>query len=309
MIVGVTGASGYIGQFIIKALLKKGYKIRALSRTQRLLEHYTAQSGQLSWKLANLDDESSLHDFVDGLDVIIHCAYQHQAGHYRYGEGDNLNQFLQTNLNGSLRLMQLAYTADVKRFIFLSSRAVYPEQGINGTQCESHMTKPNTFYGAYKAALDAFISAWTAQYNWHVCSLRITGVYGVIKPLSNSKWYDLAKAIMHGQNYDMTKAATEVHGDDVARAILLLLNENDSKGKVVNCSDMMVSNRQVAEIVQTYIGSSRSLPKYYSLKKPAAVMRCDYLQSKGFSFGGVTCLRQSIEDLVDAICLEQSRKQ
>src|SRR5215813_8090301 len=79
----------------------------------------------LDWITGDLHSAEAINQLVQGTEAVVHLAYEHVPGQYRNGEGDDLPTWLESNLNGSLRLLQAAQQANVQRFIFLSSRAVF----------------------------------------------------------------------------------------------------------------------------------------------------------------------------------------
>ncbi|MFA0812976.1 NAD-dependent epimerase/dehydratase family protein [Microbulbifer epialgicus] len=306
MNIGITGASGYVGQFIVRYFLQRGCQVRALLRSAKKAEIFygPSENKNLKWIKGDLADDRALSNFVDGLNIVIHGAYDHLPGRYRGGEGSNLAGFLEANLNRTLVLMQKAHAARVEKFLFISSRAVYATGQLRGILREGQVARPDTFYGAYKSAVEAMVSAWAQQRRWHAVSLRLTGVYGVVNPLARSKWYDIARSVVRGESYLEGRTASEVHGEDVARAVALLLGEEDARGLAVNCSDRLVSNRQVAKIIQLISGERGPLPPE-AQGVPPAVMDCAYLRRKGFCFGGEERLRESLRKLVEAVQEEQ----
>ncbi|WP_444901306.1 NAD-dependent epimerase/dehydratase family protein [Microbulbifer sp. SSSA007] len=307
MRIGITGASGYVGQFIVRHFLRRECQVRGLSRSLWKSEIFGGDS-RLEWTCGTMSSDQVLSGFVEGLDAVVHGAFEHLPGRYRGGEGGNLTGFLESNLNRTLVLMQMAYDAGVKKFIFLSSRAVYATGQLRGDLCEDGATQPETFYGAYKSAVEAMVSAWAGQRDWHAVSLRLTGVYGVVNPLVRSKWYDIACAIIREKRYSQGRNATEVHGTDVARAVELLLEAKDARGHAINCSDRIISNREVAEIIQSISGARGPLPSAAQGMEPA-VLDCAYLRCKGFRFGGEKRLWESLRELVEAVREEHSLKQ
>ncbi|WP_445361531.1 NAD-dependent epimerase/dehydratase family protein [Microbulbifer sp. EKSA005] len=306
MRIGITGASGYVGQFLVRHFLRQGYEVRALLRREESAALFRSiASPRLAWSVGDITSDTTLQTFVSNLDVVVHAAFEHLPGRYRNGEGEDLEGFLHVNLNQTLALIRYAYAAKVKKFVFISSRAVYATGKLSGSLSEEQVVQPDTFYGGYKAAVEAMLSAWAYQRGWHAVSLRLTGVYGLVSPLSRSKWYDIARAVISGEAYLNSRLSTEVHGEDVARAVELLLEHEDARGRAVNCSDCQVSSRELVKILRSISGQQGPLPPQPQVKPPA-VMDCAYLQGKGFQFGGVQRLRETLEELVEAVQQQQS---
>lgn len=69
--VAVTGATGFIGKYIIDNLLARGFHVRALTRTAR-----AHVNDNLTWVRGSLEDTHSLSELVAGANAVVHCAGQ-----------------------------------------------------------------------------------------------------------------------------------------------------------------------------------------------------------------------------------------
>lgn len=114
--VAVTGATGFIGKYIIDNLLARGFHVRALTRTSRA--HH---NDNVTWVRGSLEDTHSLSELVAGAGAVVHCAGQVR--------GHKEDIFTRCNVDGSLRLMQAAKESGFcQRFLFISSLAArHPE--------------------------------------------------------------------------------------------------------------------------------------------------------------------------------------
>lgn len=114
--VAVTGATGFIGKYIIDNLLARGFHVRALTRTAR-----AHVNDNLIWVRGSLEDTHSLSELVAGASAVVHCAGQVR--------GHKEEIFTRCNVDGSLRLMQAAKESGFcQRFLFISSLAArHPE--------------------------------------------------------------------------------------------------------------------------------------------------------------------------------------
>lgn len=297
MRVGLTGATGYIGRFIAQDLHQQGVAVRGLRRAS---SDISGLAGAIEWVTGSLACDDVLDRFVRGCDAIVHCALEHVPGRYRGGEGADLARFLDVNLGGSLRLMHAARSSGVARFVLLSSRAAYGDSAAGGALLEDTAPLPDTHYGACKAALEAFVSSWGRGTGWDICALRPTGVYGIVHPFQRTKWRDLVDAVRRGEPWPESRCATEVHGRDVARAVWLLLNARGIAGRAFNCSDLMVSTRELARIVQRITGARGPLPPEPA-GAPSRSMNCAGLLDQGFVFGGIPLLEQTIGEIVSTL--------
>ena len=295
MRVALTGATGIVGRFIAARLAAEGCDIVALARPE---SDRTGFDFPVTWIEGNLNTEAAPDTLVEGADALVHSAYDHLPGHYRGGEGNDVEGYWQTNLLGSLRLVHAAKTNNVGRVVVLSSRAVFGGP-VSTRVGDRHPTSPDTHYGALKVALEALATVYPGT----TC-IRPTGVYGITHPLDRSKWFDMARAVTSGRPVSVARTSTEVHGDDVAAAVWLLLNapEEDVSGRAFNCSDLVLGTREIAQRMYAAQGvAAGSLPLPREMPPPDHIMRCDGLRSLGWRPGGRRRLNATIRALLYAV--------
>lgn len=294
MIVAVTGATGYVGRFIVARLIAEGARVRAWRRAGSDLR---GMPETIDWVEGDLTTPGAGEALAEGADALVHAALEHMPGRYRGGEGGDLVAYVKANVGGSLALLAAAEKAGVGRAVVLSSRAVFGQSA--GALSDDAPVAPDTHYGAGKVALEAFVRSLACK-GWPVAALRPTGVYGVVEPLARSKWHDIVEAALKGEPIS-PRAGTEVHGRDVADAVWRLLSADPAlvAGRAFNCSDILVSRREIVEIVQRIAGVDGPLPE--AGPAPTNVMRCDGLESLGVRFGGRPLFEATIAELVAAV--------
>ena len=140
----------------------------------------------LEWVPGQLGDEASSAELVQGCDAVVHAALSRSGPSFRGGEGE-LVQFVQTNLVGTLKLVQAAQAAGASRVIFISTCAVHERILDDRLLNEAHPLWSTTHYGAHKAAIEKFVHSYGFGTNYTICALRPTGIYGVAYPPQNSK--------------------------------------------------------------------------------------------------------------------------
>lgn len=110
----ITGAAGSIGATFVRALGDQGWRRRCLVHRRAVVEADETVTGDLSIP-------TSLHEAVEGADVIVHlAALTHSRSLARYRE---------VNVVGTMNLLAAARLGDVGRFVFVSTRAISPEGG------------------------------------------------------------------------------------------------------------------------------------------------------------------------------------
>jgi nucleoside-diphosphate-sugar epimerase len=296
MKIGITGATGYVGIFISNYLIERGHSIRAWRRpgsdTQILPK-------EIDWRLCSLSGPQGWDSFLEGLDAVVHGAFDHIPGKYRGGEGSNLNGFIRNNLSHSIQFIQSAYLSGIDKFIFLSSRAAYGKriQGINLD--ENHPARPDTHYGAYKAAIDHFVQSFGYGKDWDIKSLRLTGVFGIHPHIQKSKWYELIKAVVNGKLIDQVRGGTEVHGREVARAIDFLLRQ-ENPGEIFNLGDTYITTRNIVQRVYDILQLDGFLPEEPPQYEEESIkMDCRKISDLGFQDSSKELFRDTIQALVE----------
>ena len=150
---------------------------------------------------------------------------------------------------------------------------------------------------AYKAAVEKFVHSYGLGHGYPICALRPTGVYGVARPIQNSKWCDLVSAVVRGDTVQCSRGGKEVHAADVAKATGILLTADGIAGEAFNCYDRYVSELDVATLAKELSGSTSEI--IGETMQPKHQIVTDKIRALGMQFGGDELLRQTIADLVE----------
>jgi nucleoside-diphosphate-sugar epimerase len=299
MKIAVTGATGFIGRYILRELARQGHAVRGWQRPDSDPTGLDDLAGSLEWRIGVLGDAADAVALVEGCDAVVHAALFHQSRNF-IDEAIYLD-FVQTNVVGTFQLIQAARAAGVKRFVFLSSCAVYGTILDDRPLDEVHPLWPNNLYGAHKAAIEQFVHSFGLEEGYPICALRPTGVYGVAHPVRESKWFDLVRAVMGNETVPCSRGGKEVHAADVARAVALLLAAPAEQiaGQAFNCCDLYVSEWDVANIACDYAKSRANLRGGQT--QPKHQIETGKLRALGMTFGGRPQLEATIHTLVDAL--------
>jgi nucleoside-diphosphate-sugar epimerase len=298
MRIAVTGATGFLGRYIVRRLAKAGHRLRCWHRPTSDRTGFDDVQRSIEWLPGQLGDASATTSLIHGADAVVHAAVDWAGPRNRHRE--QVDPFIQQNLIGSLQLFQAAFAAGISRFVHISTCAVHevilPDRPLD----ETHPLWPTSHYGALKAALEKFAHSYGLGHGWPICAVRPTGIYGVAHPPQNSRWYDLVGQVIRGEAISTAAGGKEVHAADVAKAVELLLNA-DAKavaGRAFNCYDMYIAEQEVARIAQELTGSSSAIANLN--KGPKNQIVTEKIRKLGMTFGGAELLRQTVAELVAA---------
>lgn len=290
----VSGGTGFVGRFIVENLLAAGHDVAVMGRTESP-DHFFSKP--VRFIQGNLDPDRDQSAALAGVDFLVHAAFDHLAGMYRGGEGDDAAGFWRRNHEGSLALFEAARAAGVMRAVFLSSRAVYGIQPASAVLTEETTPCPDTLYGEVKLATEQHLRGM-GDGGFCGTSLRVTGVYGPGGPGREHKWAGLFRDYLAGKPVE-PRAGTEVHGRDVAAAVRLILEAPPAtvQSQVFNVSDLLVDRRDVLSIVRDEAGSTNPLPPPADHSR-LNVMTSEKIRALGWQPGGAALLRAFVRSQI-----------
>jgi len=127
MKIGVSGASGHVGNNLVRRLLRNGYQVRIFVRKDPGIYH------DLSPEIfyGDMTDPAAVSDFVGGLDVVYHLAAR------IFIDGRKSREYFRQNVEGTRVLLDAARQAGVGRFIYFSSIHAYDPRPLDQPLDES----------------------------------------------------------------------------------------------------------------------------------------------------------------------------
>ncbi len=173
MKVGVTGAGGFVGQHVTKALGNAGHSVRALVRRTPDNDIPGVDDVRLIPSLGANTDRVSLTEALRGLDVIVHLA-----AHVHIIHGGDEAAFMDANVAGSVALINATSAAGVPRFIFMSSVKAVGERSGQTPLNVTSTPMPEDAYGRSKLAAERALLEVAQKQNVQLNILRPTFVYG-----------------------------------------------------------------------------------------------------------------------------------
>jgi len=248
LIVGITGANGFIGNALLERHLLNGDYVRVLTRKER---HFHSDVDIFIGDLSN--SSIDLTNFVNGLEVLYHCA----------GEINNESLMYELHVNGTQRLVDAAQKK-VGRWVQLSSVGVY---GSSRDDVVNEKSKEHPFglYEQTKTESDNIVRSSCLSY----VILRPSNVFGIDMP--NQSLRGLLKAVNKGLFFFIGKEnkslVNYIHVSDVVEALICCGSNDKALGEVFNLSQ----STTVEKMITSFAFGMKSNKKI--LRLPEGVVR------------------------------------
>jgi dTDP-glucose 4,6-dehydratase len=267
-VVYVTGCFGFIGSYITRECLKKGWQVMGIDKMtyayfpdayDEFLEY-----PNFSFERIDINDLEFLYE----CDYVINTAAETHVGNSIVKSED----FLHSNVNGVYNLLELIrnYRSEGNRkptLLHFSTDEVYGDI-LEGEHIETDLLKPSNPYSATKAAADQLIIAWARTYDLPYVIVRPTNNYGIgqyVEKLipKSIKYLGLNKKIpLHNNG---TPIRNWLHAYDTAQAVITII-EREVKNEIYNiCGGFEQNNLDtVSQIINLYY-KNKEVDKYLDL--------------------------------------------
>lgn len=222
MIVAITGGGGFIGQYLVSWHISRGHKVRVLTRNSgtKLDNEIEIHQGDLT------QDNQKLIDFVDGADILYHCAAELR---------DEIKMH-EVNVRGTERLIAAA-SGRVGRWVQLSSVGAYgPVQRGVITECTSE--RPVGLYEETKTQADNLVRKAASDGAFETVIVRPSNVYGEEMP--NQSLFQLFSMVDRGWFFFLGPkgaSANYIHVQDVVEGLALCATHPAATGQTFNLSN------------------------------------------------------------------------
>ena len=167
----VTGGAGFIGSHVTRMLLDDGHQVTVLDNFSHGFKESVDKRAKLI--IGDIKDSKKTKEELKGVDAVIHMA-----GLIVVPESvKDPIKYTDNNVLGTIALLESMKEVGVKKIIFSSSACVYgtPEKLPIKEDAPLHPDNP---YGATKAAIEAFLQAFHANFKFNVTILRYFNPYG-----------------------------------------------------------------------------------------------------------------------------------
>lgn len=259
----ITGASGFIGSFIVEEALKRGFETWAAVRKSSSKAYL--QDERINFIELNLSSKKQLVEQLKGkgFDYVVHAA----------GVTKCLNKqdFSRINTLGTKNLVDalMEVGMPLKRLVFISSLSIFgaiKEQQPYEEIRETDSPQPNTAYGKSKLEAEKYLESLGTRVPYII--LRPTGVYGP----REKDYFIMAKSIKGHSDFAVgykRQDITFVYVQDVVQAVFLALEKGENGRKYFLSDGLVYQSTTFSDLIHEELGR----PWWIRITAPVWVLR------------------------------------
>jgi dihydroflavonol-4-reductase len=242
----ITGGTGFLGAYIIKELVEKNYKVRAIRRSNRI--PFFIQKNifdSVDWVEGDIHDTVVLEEAMQETDIVIHAAAK-----ISFIPAERKEMF-KTNIEGTANVVNAALAQRVMRFIHISSIAALGRSNIGAHIDETKQwlrSKLNTNYALSKYHAEMEV--------WRGIGEGLDAV--IVNPstiIGYGDWNNSSCAIFKSVYEEFPWYSDGINGfvdvEDAARAVVLLMESDVTSERFILNGD----NRSFRELLDTIAGA------------------------------------------------------
>jgi nucleoside-diphosphate-sugar epimerase len=254
----LTGATGFIGKHLVRALVEQGRDVRCLVRKTSDTQYLRSLGVELFY--GDLLDKDSLKDIAKDVDIVYHIAGEIYSNRNR--------DFYSVNFDGTRNLVEECLPEEIEKFVFLSSiAAVGPNREHGILLNEQSPCRPLDPYGKSKLQAEQLLIQSLEKYVFPVVIIRAPTVYG---PLGKSIILKKIVEKIHTGHFITLGNGNNVRSmcyiDNLIQGLMAAERSNRSRGEVYFISDEKAYTyneifQKVAEQYRTTLKETH-LPKW-----------------------------------------------
>ncbi len=241
--VAVSGAAGFVGAHVCRALLARGETVRGVDSLnayydpalKRARLDWIAQSPgaeRFSFQHADLADPAAARAWVAGADRVVHLAAQAGVRHALEAPFD----YLHANLAGHLSVLEACRGLgdQLRHLVYASSSSVYGERAAGPFREDDACDAPASLYAATKRADELMSASYASLFGLPQSGLRFFTVYGPWGRPDMAYWI-FTKALFEGRPLPVFGGGQArrdfTYVDDIVSGVLAVLDAPPARGE------------------------------------------------------------------------------
>lgn len=170
----VLGGSGFIGSRLVAALAAAGHPVRSFDRGDARLDFVTAGREHVSAIKGDFQNAGELAEAAEGCEICFHLV----STTLPKSSNDDPVFDVESNVVGSLRLLEICRSKGVRKIIYVSSGGTVYGVPRRVPIDETHPTEPVCSYGIAKLAIEKYLHLHYLLHGLEYCVLRVSNPYG-----------------------------------------------------------------------------------------------------------------------------------
>lgn len=260
----VTGATGFVGPYLVRELLNKEARVKALIMDSA--GNLTGLENQINLVHGNVINQKSLKNIMNDVDVVFHLA---AISNVNYAKAHPRETF-EINATGTLNLLEEARQNEVEKFVYVSSSHVY---GIPKylPMDEQHPINPQEPYAASKAAAEMLVNTYALNYGLKTTITRPFNIYGA----GQSEGFIIPSIIKQAKEKEtvelgnITPTRDFLYITDAINGILIIAESGDGTYNLGSGSETSI--KEVVETVIDIINPGKKFVSVESRKRSKAI--------------------------------------
>jgi len=255
----ITGAGGFIGSHLTETLIRQGYKVRAFTHYNAFnswgwLDHCSPEiKSSLDVFAGDIRDPYGVKKAIQGCDTVLHLAALIGIP-YSYHSPDT---YIDTNVKGTLNIVQAARELEVEKIVHTSTSEVYGSARFVPI-AESHPLQGQSPYSASKIGADQLAMSFHLSFNTPVAIIRPFNTYGprqsarAVIPTIITQIANGARQIRLG-SLEPTRDFNYV--EDTVNGFIAIAKSTKSVGEIINIgSNYEISIGELVNLIAEVMG-------------------------------------------------------
>ncbi len=255
----ITGSEGFIGSHLVEELIKSGYKVRCFVLYNSFnsygwlnnLEKEILNNCEVIF--GDIRDSSCVKNAVRGMDVIIHLAALIGIP-YSYTASES---YIDTNIKGTLNLLNAAKGSNINKFIHTSTSEVFGSAQYLPMN-ESHPINCQSPYAASKAGADSLVMSYKKSFDLPITILRPFNSFGPRQSLRAVIPTIISQTLFNHGKINLGNIKTRrdyTYVKDTTRAFKLAIRNSKCIGQSINIGNNFdISILEIVKLVEKITG-------------------------------------------------------
>lgn len=170
----VTGGTGFIGSFVVEALLNDNHEVVIIANSRQLPDYLQSVANRITYFQGDFGETDVLEKALPGCNAVIHLAWSTVP---KQTKGVTAYEF-SSNINSSIILIEKCIDFVIDKFIFISSGGTVYGLPDHIPVTELHGTNPISNYGLGKLTMEKLLHLYHYTHHINYTVLRVSNAYG-----------------------------------------------------------------------------------------------------------------------------------